>query len=44
VMPPGFPTIAHASAEAGLFLLDRADTGRLARRPVRFFSLWCDRQ
>jgi cell wall-associated NlpC family hydrolase len=40
VMPPGYPSIAHANANAGLFMLDRADIGKLARRPVRFFSLW----
>jgi hypothetical protein len=40
VMPPGWPAIAHANAFAGLFMLDRADQGRLARRPVRFFTLW----
>jgi cell wall-associated NlpC family hydrolase len=40
VMPPGFPAIAHANAGAGLFMLDRADLGRFARRPVRFFTLF----
>ena len=40
VMPPGFPAIAHANAAAGVFMLDRATEGRLARRPVRFFTLF----
>jgi cell wall-associated NlpC family hydrolase len=40
VMPPGYPAIAHANANAGLFMLDRADLGRFARRPVRFFTLF----
>jgi hypothetical protein len=40
VMPPRWPAIAHANADAGLFMLDRAEGGRFARRPVRFFSLW----
>ena len=40
VMPPGWPSIAHANADAGCFMLDRADLGRLARRPARFFTLW----
>jgi cell wall-associated NlpC family hydrolase len=43
IMPPGFASIAHANANAGLFMLDRADNGKLARRPVRFFTLWDDR-
>jgi cell wall-associated NlpC family hydrolase len=40
ILPPGFPTIAHANAEAGVFMHDRADLGRLRGRTVRFFSLW----
>lgn len=40
VMPPGFPAIAHANANAGCFMLDRADLGRFARRPARFFTLF----
>lgn len=40
VMPPGWPSIAHANADAGVFMLDRADLGRLARRAARFFTLW----
>lgn len=40
VMPPGWPAIAHADAEAGMFILARGDGGRLARRPKRFFSFW----
>jgi hypothetical protein len=40
VMPPGWPAIAHANLDAGHFMLDRADQGRLARRKVRFFTLW----
>ena len=39
-MPPGWPAVAHANAELGCFMLDRADRGRFARRPVRFFTLW----
>ncbi len=40
IMPPGWPAIAHANAAAGMFMLDRATEGRLAGRPVRFFTLW----
>ena len=40
VMPPGWPAIAHADAEAGMFILARGDGGRLARRPKRFFTFW----
>lgn len=40
VMPRAWPAIAHANADLGAFMLDRADLGRLARRPVRFFTLW----
>jgi len=35
-----WPVIAHANAEAGCFTRDRADQGRLARRPRRFFTFW----
>ena len=40
VMPPGWPAIAHADAEAGMFLRARGDGGRLARRAKRFFTFW----
>lgn len=40
VLPPGFPAIAHANADAGLFMLDRADLGRTRARAARFFTLW----
>jgi cell wall-associated NlpC family hydrolase len=40
VMPPGWPAIAHANIDGGAFMLDRADRGRLARRKIRFFTLW----
>ncbi|HUB95744.1 MAG TPA: hypothetical protein VL993_07500 [Stellaceae bacterium] len=40
VMPPGWPAIAHANIDAGLFMLDRADEGRLGRCKVRCFTLW----
>ncbi len=40
VMPPGWPAIAHANAAAGFFIFDRATEGRLAGRPVRFFTLF----
>jgi hypothetical protein len=40
VMPPRWPAIAHANADAGIFMLDVATAGRLTHRPVRFFSLW----
>lgn len=42
VMPPGWPRIAHANMDGGGFMLDRADIGRLARRPkpARAFTLW----
>src|SRR5579885_82297 len=35
-----WPMIAHANAEARRFMRDRADQGRLARRPRRFFTFW----
>jgi hypothetical protein len=44
VMPPGWPAIAHANADVGLFMLDRAGLGRLRRRAVRFFTLWGPRE
>lgn len=40
VMPPGWPSIAHATLEAGGFILDRADLGRLSRCRRRFFTVW----
>lgn len=40
IMPPGFPSIAHANTDAHVFMIDRVESGRLARRPVRFFTLW----
>lgn len=40
VMTPAWPRIAHANSEAGSFMLDRADLGPIARRKVRFFTLW----
>jgi cell wall-associated NlpC family hydrolase len=44
VVPPGWPAIAHANADAGMFMTDRADAGRLKLRRVRFFSLWGPRE
>ena len=38
----GWPMIAHANAEAGCFMRDRVDQGRLARRPRRFFTFWAE--
>jgi len=40
VMPPGFPAVAHANGDVGVFMLDRAEGGRFTRRPARFFTLW----
>ena len=34
-----WPVIVHAVLHAGV-VLDRGDTGRLATRPRRFFTLW----
>ena len=39
IMPPGWPAIIHAWMEAGMVTLDHGDGGRLAGRPVRFFSV-----
>lgn len=36
----GWPSIIHAYQPAGAVILDHGDGGRLADRPVRFFSLF----
>lgn len=38
VMPPGWPTVAHANSELGVFMLDRADQGFLKDRKLRAFT------
>lgn len=40
LMPPGWPQIAHADADAGMFVEGIGDGGRLAGRAKRFFSFW----
>ena len=39
VMPPGWPKVAHANAEAGVFMCDSGNQGPWARRAKRFFTL-----
>ena len=40
IMPPAFPSIAHASSDDGGFVISLATQGRLSRTKMRFFTLW----
>jgi cell wall-associated NlpC family hydrolase len=40
IVSPGWPWIVHANGQVGQVMRDRGDGGRLARRPMRFFTLW----
>lgn len=40
IMSPGWPAILHANGGAGRVMLDQGRNDRLAKAPIKFFSLW----